>query len=98
VYRRHYKSAPETLEYLRSGIDEKIRKNPHYLDEELGRIALQLDMRPAHVYGNRDKQFTWDGTPIPLDREPQLEDQETQEAQEAAIPMRRSGDWGRLKP
>lgn len=98
VYRRHYKSAPETMEYLNSGIEEKIRQNPRFLDEELGKIAAQLDKRPAYVYGNRDKHFTWEGTPIPLDRETQLEDQETQEVPRPLDSGRRAGDWGRTRP
>ena len=87
----------QTLEYLRSGIEEKIRANPRHLDDELARIAVQLDSRPAYVYGNRDKLFTWEGTPIPLDREAQLEDQETQEVTMQVSPGR-GGGWGRVKP
>lgn len=98
VYKRHYKSAPETMEYLNSGIEERIRQNPRFLDDELAKIAAQLDKRPAYVYGNRDKHFTWEGTPIPLDRETQLEDQETQEVARPPDSGRRAGDWGRVRP
>lgn len=98
VYKRHYKSAPETMEYLNSGIEERIRQNPRFLDDELAKIAAQLDKRPAYVYGNRDKHFTWEGTPIPLDRETQLEDQETQEIASPPDSGRRAGDWGRTRP
>ena len=38
--------------------------NPRYLEDELAKIARQLDARPHYVYGNRDKGFTFEGQPI----------------------------------
>jgi hypothetical protein len=69
VYKSYYPDAPETRAYLESGIREKMR-NPRYLDEQLAAIARELDSRPHYVYGNRDKEFTWEGTPIPREHEP----------------------------
>ena len=45
-------------------VPDKLAANPHYLDEQIARIAAELETRPAHVYANRDKGFTWDGLPI----------------------------------
>ena len=57
--------AHETRAYLESGIRETLAKNPKWLDQQLARIAAELETRPAHVYGNRDKDLTWEGLPIP---------------------------------
>jgi hypothetical protein len=65
VYTRHYPDAPETRSYLESGIREAITQNPALLDDALARIAGELATRPPFVYGNRDKDSTWDGLPIP---------------------------------
>jgi hypothetical protein len=48
-------------------------KNPHFIDEELAKIAAELEKRPAHVYANRDKGFTWEGAPMQVEVEPSLD-------------------------
>ena len=64
VYKRYYKDDPATFEYI-SEMKALAGKNPNYLNDELARLASELDARgPAHVYGTRDKDFTWDGLPI----------------------------------
>ncbi len=64
VYRRYYKNDPATREYMQE-MGAIVRKNPNYLNDELARIANDLDARGAPiVYGTRDKDFTWDGLPI----------------------------------
>ncbi len=65
VYSRYYPDVPDVREYLQSGVRERIARNPRLLDEELARIAAELENRPHWVYGNRDREFAWDGEPIP---------------------------------
>jgi hypothetical protein len=57
VYRRHYGPGPATDAYLQSGIAEKLAGNPHWLDEQLARIAEELAKTPRFVYASRDKGF-----------------------------------------
>jgi hypothetical protein len=57
VYRRHYGPGPATDRYLRSGIAETVAANPHWLDEELARIAAELAKTRRFVYASRDKGF-----------------------------------------
>ncbi len=61
VYARSYRGAVETRPYLESGIREKLRGNPRWLDDEIARIAVELDQRPHFVYANRDRGYTWEG-------------------------------------
>jgi hypothetical protein len=65
VYTRYYPNYPATLEYLASGVREKLAQNPKYMDEALTAIARELEARPAHVYANRNVDFTWEGLPAP---------------------------------
>lgn len=65
VYRRYYPNLPATLEYLDSGIREKLAASPTFLDDALAEIAAELEARPAFVYGNRNQDFTWEGLPVP---------------------------------
>ena len=44
--------------------------NPRYLDDALAAIAAELSTRPAYVYANRDKGFSWEGLPAPEAPEP----------------------------
>ncbi len=70
VYKKYYGEAPETREYLESGIRERVAANPNYLDEELAKIAEELQRRPAgFVYSSREKGFTWEGLPEHLQKE-----------------------------
>lgn len=63
VYNRYYPNEPDTRRYLESGIREKLTESAAYLDDELARIAADLDARPAFVYANRERGFTWEGAP-----------------------------------
>ena len=63
VYRKYYPNLPATLEYLESGIAEKLAASPSYLDDALASIAAELESRPAYVYANRNQDFTWEGLP-----------------------------------
>jgi hypothetical protein len=74
VYTRHYPDAPETRRYLESGVREKLAANPHYVDQTLAQIAAEMEARPRFVYGNREKEFTWEGTAVPPEHEPGPED------------------------
>jgi hypothetical protein len=69
VYQKYYPNSPETVAYLSSGIKEKLAQNPKYLEEELAKIAVELDDKPHYVYGNRDKSFTWEGQVIPQEND-----------------------------
>jgi hypothetical protein len=64
VYRRYYPMTADVRSYLQSGLRERIHENPRFLDEELGRIARQLETRSPWVYGSRDRTSTWEGTPV----------------------------------
>jgi hypothetical protein len=57
VYRRHYGPGPATDAYLQSGIAEILAANPHWLDEQLARIAEELAKTRRFVYASRDKGF-----------------------------------------
>jgi hypothetical protein len=57
VYRRHYGVGPATEAYLSGPVAEKIAANPHWLDEELARIAAELSKTRRFVYASRDKGF-----------------------------------------
>jgi hypothetical protein len=57
VYRRHYGPGAATDSYLKSGIAETLAANPHWLDEQLTRIAAELARTPRFVYASRDKGF-----------------------------------------
>lgn len=84
VYRNYYGDVPETRAYLASGIREKIRQNRRYLDDELAKIAAELEKRPAFVYANRDRGFSWDGQPVtePEDPRDRLSVRETERQEE----------------
>ncbi len=68
VYTQYYPNLPATLEYLASGIKERLAANPAYVDSALTAIAAELDSRPAYVYANRNQDFTWEGLPAPPSR------------------------------
>jgi hypothetical protein len=70
VYRRCYPDAPETRRYLESGIRETLAANPHHVEDALAKIAAEMESRPRFVYGNREKEFTWEGAAVPEEHEP----------------------------
>jgi hypothetical protein len=65
VYRRHYGPGPGTEAYLQSGIAETVAANPHWLDEQLARIAEELATTRRFVYASRDKAFDPEAPEIP---------------------------------
>lgn len=69
AYTRYYPNAPETRAYMESGVRERLRANPRYLDDELAKIAAELEARPRWVYANRERGFEWNGLPLPPDVE-----------------------------
>ena len=70
VYTRYYPNLPATLEYLASGVRDRMAATPTYLDDALEAVAVELESRPAYVYANRNQDFTWEGLPAPPSREP----------------------------
>lgn len=88
VYNKYYQNSPETKGYMESGIKEKLAQNPKYLEEELAKIAQQLEDRPHFVYGNRDKGFSWEGEAIP--EEPQ-ESQDSEQTMRITLPPELQG-------
>lgn len=69
AYRKYYPNLPTTLEYMNSGIREKIAANPNYVADALAEIAAELEARPMHVYANRNRAVTWEGLPAPSARD-----------------------------
>jgi hypothetical protein len=65
VYTKYYPNLATTLEYLATGIREKLAASPTFLDDALAAIAAELESRPAYVYANRNQDFTWEGLPAP---------------------------------
>jgi hypothetical protein len=65
VYSRYYPNDAFTREYLDGGMKATLAREPRWLEHQLARIAAELETRPAFVYGNRDKDLTWEGLPIP---------------------------------
>jgi hypothetical protein len=57
VYRRHYGPSPATDACLQSGMAETLAQNPHWLDDQIARIAEELAKTPRWVYASRDKGF-----------------------------------------
>ena len=70
--------------YLQS--QPKERLNPRWLDEEIAKIAAELESRPRYVYGNRDRDYTWDGQYAP--EEPPAADLEMDMTMEEPMPLR----------
>ncbi|HEY8209602.1 MAG TPA: hypothetical protein VIG99_19075 [Myxococcaceae bacterium] len=67
IYQRYYQGASPIVDhYLKGPIHETLKKNPNYLDDELARIAHELEARPRSVYANRQKEHTWEGEPEPV--------------------------------
>jgi hypothetical protein len=57
VYRRHYGSSSTTDPTLQGPLAATLAANPHWLDEQLARIAEELAKTPRWVYASRDKGF-----------------------------------------
>jgi hypothetical protein len=43
--------------YLNGPVAEKVAANPHWIDDELARIAAELSKTRRFVYASRDKGF-----------------------------------------
>jgi hypothetical protein len=69
VYKRYYRDDPQTKEYMEGEIRTHLALDPHYIDKELAKIAAELEKRPAYVYANRAREFTWEGAEA-VHREP----------------------------
>ncbi len=65
VYERHYPDAPGTERY-RDEMRERLVANPNWFEEELTRLATELEKRPRYVYGSRDRRFLVDAMPALL--------------------------------
>jgi len=59
AFTKYYKGEPDTVAYLESGIAEKVKGNPRFLDDELARIAEELEARYRFVYTTREKDPEW---------------------------------------
>jgi hypothetical protein len=58
-FTRYYPNEPDTREWLASGIQKKLKANSRYLDDELSRIADELEARQRSVYISREKDLAW---------------------------------------
>ncbi len=71
VYRKHYGPSLATDGYLDGPAARAVAANPHWLDEQLVKIAAALAETPRWVYASRDKGFDPEApseapaTPIP---------------------------------
>jgi hypothetical protein len=63
VYRRHYGSSSTTDPTLQGPLAATLAANPHWLDEQLARIAEELAQTPRWVYASRDKGFDPEAPP-----------------------------------
>jgi hypothetical protein len=57
VYRKHYGPGPATDAVLNDSVAAAVASNPHWLDEQLARIAEELAKTRRFVYASRDKGF-----------------------------------------
>jgi len=65
VYERHYPDAPGTERY-REEMARRLAADPHWFEEELTRLAAELEKSPRYVYGSRDRRFLVDAMPALL--------------------------------
>jgi hypothetical protein len=65
VYQRYYANPPGSESYVRR-VREQLAANPRWFDEELARIAADLEQTPHYVYGSRDRRFAVDAMPALL--------------------------------
>lgn len=64
VYQRFYAGDPATLPYLEE-VRARLKENPRWFEDQLAAIARRLETRVPYVYGSRDKDVAWEGTPTP---------------------------------
>ena len=65
IYQRYYAGAPATEEYL-ARLREQLAANPRWYDEQMTRIAADLEQTQHYVYGSRDRRFAVDAMPALL--------------------------------
>lgn len=65
IYQRYYRDAPGTQEYMES-MRRRFAANPTWFDEELARLATDLERKPHYVYGSRNRRFVMDAMPALL--------------------------------
>lgn len=88
VYRLYYRDEPQTREYVEGEIKRLLKENPQYVDEELAKIARHLEARPAFVYANRAREFTWEGLPTATAASsPPAEDEPDELAESGELPV-----------
>jgi hypothetical protein len=86
VFTKYYPDLPETRRYLESGIREQLAADPDYLERHIEAIRGELAARPAHVYANRDRGFTWEGLPVPAhEREAEERDEGGEETHDGRV-------------
>lgn len=59
AFTRYYSGEPDTKAYLASGIAERVKANPRFLDDELTRLAEEIEARQRFVYTSREKDPEW---------------------------------------
>ncbi len=59
AFTRYYAGEPDTKPYLQSGIVERVKANPRFLDDELTRLAEDVEARHRYVYTSREKDPEW---------------------------------------
>lgn len=79
VYKRYYRNDPQTREYLGGEISKLLRENPNYVDQHIAAVAAELEARPAYVYANRAREFTWEGLPAEVHGPPPADLSESSE-------------------
>jgi hypothetical protein len=65
IYQRYYAGAPGTEAYL-ARMRAQLAERPRWFDEELARIAAELEQSQHYVYGSRDRRFAVDAMPALL--------------------------------
>lgn len=60
VYRRHYGPGTSTDAVLNGPVARAVAANPHWLDEQLARLAEELGRTRRWVYASRDKDYAPD--------------------------------------
>jgi hypothetical protein len=65
VFQKYYRGASPVVEaYLAGPMRERLKSNPHYLDDELQKLARHLESRPRYVYASRDRPPGWESKPV----------------------------------
>jgi hypothetical protein len=57
VYRKYYEPGPATDEYLASETARAAAANPHWIDEQLAKLAAELGKTARWVYASRERGF-----------------------------------------